>query len=57
MNKDYLKCIFKCDQLETQLHIFKNCRPIQNQLKYIQTMKIKNIYGTLSEQQEAISVL
>ena len=56
MNKGDLKCIFQCDQLETQLHIFKNCRPIQNQLKYIQTMKIENIYGTVSQQKEAISV-
>ena len=56
MNKGDLNCIFQCDQLETQLHVFENCRPIQNQVDYIPTMKIENIYGTVSQQKEAILV-
>ena len=56
MNRGDLKCVFQCGQLETQSHIFENCKPIQNQLNYIPTMKIENIYGTVSQQKEAISV-
>ena len=29
MNKGNLKCIFKCNENETQLHIFENCQPIK----------------------------
>ena len=56
INRGDLKCVFQCGQLETQSHIFENCKPIQNQLNYIPTMKIENIYGTVSQQKEAISV-
>jgi hypothetical protein len=57
MNRGDLKCVFQCDELETQLHIFENCRPIQNRLNFRSTMKIQNIYGTVSQQKEAILVL
>ena len=56
MNRGDLKCVFQCDQLETQLHIFENCRPIQNRLNFRSTMKIQNIYGTVYQQKEAILV-
>ena len=56
MNRGDLKCILKCDQLETQSHIFENCTPIHNKLNIISTMKIDYIYGSVSQQKEAISV-
>jgi hypothetical protein len=56
MHRGDLKCIFLCDQEETQLHIFEHCQPIKLKLNIISTMKLSYIYGTLSEQLEAISV-
>ena len=56
INRGDLKCILGCDQLETQSHIFENCTPLHNKLNIISTMKINNIYGSVSQQKEAISV-
>ena len=57
MNKGNLKCIFNCDNNETQLHIFENCQPIKNKLNFNTNVKLSSIYGTVSEQKKAISVL
>ena len=56
MHRVDLKCIFLCDQEETQIHIFESCQPIKQKLNILTTMKLSYIYGTLSEQLEAISV-
>ena len=56
MHRGDLKCIFLCDQEETQIHIFESCQPIKQKLNILTTMKLSYIYGTLSEQLEAISV-
>ena len=56
MHRRDLKCIFLCDQEETQTHIFEHCQAIKLKLNILTTMKLSYIYGTLSEQLEAISV-
>ena len=55
MYKGDLKCFFLCDEEETQVHIFENCQPIRRKLKVHTDSKISSIYGTLSEQKEALS--
>ena len=57
MNRGNLKCIFLCDQQETQIHIFEECQPIRERLDYNTNVKLKYIYGTLDEQLEAIIIL
>ena len=32
LNKGNLKCIFNCNQVETQTHVFENCEPILSKL-------------------------
>ena len=54
MNKGNLKCIFLCDQVETQEHVFQHCGPILRRLKVTHTEQIKSIYGSPLEQKSAI---
>ena len=56
MNRGDLKCIFLCDQDETQVHIFQNCQPIKQKLDFISSMKLDFIYGTLYEQLDAVVI-
>ena len=56
MNRGDLKCIFQCNEFETQVHIFEDCQPIKNKLSFHSDKKIEAIYGTMSQQKEAISV-
>ena len=57
MNKGDLKCIFKCDENETQYHIFENCQPLRTKLNLNTNVKLEGIYGTVSQQKEAVSIL
>ena len=56
MNKGNLKCIFLCDQVETQEHVFQHCEPILRRLKLTHTEQIKSIYGSPLEQKSAIQI-
>jgi hypothetical protein len=56
MNKGSLTCIFKCDQIETQDHVFEHCEPVLAKLNFRHTQKVENIYGSLTEQKSAIQV-
>ena len=56
MNRGNLKCVFLCDQQETQVHIFEDCQPIRDKLDVIPRMRLTYIYGTLDEQLEAILI-
>ena len=57
MNKGDLKCSFNCDENETQVHVFENCQPIKKKLNLKTSVKLDSIYGTVSEQKSAVSIL
>ena len=56
LNKKNLKCVLNCDQLDTQSHIFEECKPLRDKLKLEKVIKMEQIYGSLEEQTEAIKV-
>ena len=56
LNKRDLKCVFKCDEEETQNHIFQNCEPILSKLGFTNIPSLDNIYGSLEDQKNAISI-
>ena len=56
LNKRDLKCVFKCDEEETQSHIFQNCEPILSKLGFTNIPSLDNIYGSLEDQKNAISI-
>ena len=49
INRGSLKCIFLCNEDETQYHIFETCQPIKQKINIAPTFKLDNIYGTLEE--------
>ena len=57
MHQGDLKCTFLCDQEETQIHVFEQCQPIKQQLGTNTSMQLKHIYGTLTEQLQAVIVI
>ena len=54
--EEILNVFFHYNQEETLIYIFEYCQPIKQKLNNITNMKLAYIYGTLSEQIEAISV-
>ena len=56
MNKGNMNCIFQCNQIETQDHVFQNCNPILRRLNLDHTEQMTSIYGSHSEQKSAIQV-
>ena len=56
MHKNNLKCSLNCDSLETQKHIFEECRPIINKIKLTTHCKIDQVFGSVTDQKEAIQV-
>ena len=56
MNEGDLKCIFKCDEYETQEHIFEHCEPLKMHIKKKYYFKISSIYGSFTEQKNAIQI-
>ena len=56
MNRGNLKCIFKCDQNETQSHIFEKCQPLRTKLNLNTNVKLEYIYGTVSQQKKTVSI-
>ena len=57
MNKNNLNCSFKCNSVETQIHIFENCKPILSKLKAPNPIKLSKIFGTIEDQCEVIDTL
>ena len=57
MNKGNLKCSFFCEEEETQGHIFQACKPLLSRLETSSAVRIKDIYGTINEQRNAIKIL
>ena len=57
MHKGDFKCIFLCNEEESQYHIFENCQPIKLKLNISKTIKLDYIYGNLEEQLETIQIL
>ena len=51
-----MNCIFQCDQIETQDHVFQNCNPILRRLSLDRREQMTSIYGSPSEQKNAIQV-
>ena len=51
-----LKCVFKCNEEETQFHIFQACEPVLSRLGTQNIPAYEHIYGNISEQKSAVSV-
>ena len=49
-------CSLKCENEESQTHIFKSCKPILEKLDVRSTQTLNKIFGTQREQKEAITV-
>ena len=56
MHKGNLKCSLKCDDDETQLHIFQAFTPILARLDIPHTVRIKDIYGNIDDQRNAVKI-
>ena len=56
MNKGNLMCSLKCENEESQTHIFESCKPILEKLDVRSTQTLNKIFGTQREQKEAITV-
>jgi hypothetical protein len=48
MNRNNLQCIFKCQQVEDQIHTFLNCAPVLDNIEGSYTTDYKDICGSLS---------
>ena len=57
MYKNNLKCSFSCNTLETQSHIFEECKPIICNLLNPVPIKLEQIFGSLQEQCDIIEKL
>ena len=56
MHKGNLKCSLKCDDDETQFHIFQACTPILTRLDFPHTVRLPDIYGNINEQRNAVKI-
>ena len=56
LHRGDLKCIFKCDVEETQLHIFQECEPIKSSLSIHSTPKLEDIYKSTTHQKNAVRI-
>ena len=56
MNRNNLNCIFKCPQIEDQIHSFSKCPHILNGIDGAYTAIYESIFGGLSEQVNVMSV-
>ena len=57
MYRKNLKCIFNCDSIETQSHIFEECEPIRSKLDNPSSVQLKMIFGSIQEQSDIIGKL
>ena len=56
MNKGNLMCSLKCENEESQTHIFESCKPILDKLGVRSTPSFSKMFGTQNEQKQAITV-
>ena len=56
MHRNNIECIFKCPQIEDQLHSFTACIPILSQVENAHSVQYENIFGSLPDQKETIKV-
>ena len=54
MHRNNLKCIFNCDSIESQSHIFEECEPIRSKLENPSSVQLKIIFGSIEEQSDII---
>ena len=52
-----LNCCLGCPEIEDQSHIFTKCRPVISKLKINQPVSYQDIFGSLNEQLNIISIL
>ena len=57
MYRNNLKCIFNCDSIETQSHIFEECEPIRSKLNNPISVQLEMIFGSIEEQSDIIGKL
>jgi hypothetical protein len=57
MNKNNLNCSLKCNSVETQNHIFENCKPILSKLKTPNPIQLSKIFGSIDDQCEVIDTI
>ena len=56
INRNNLQCIFKCRQVEDQIHTFSNCAPVLDNIEGSYTTEYKDIFGSLAEQSRVMNV-
>ena len=56
MNRNNLQCIFKCRQVEDQIHTFSNCAPVLDNIRGSYATEYKDIFGSLSERTRVMNV-
>ena len=56
LNRGNLMCRMGCNEEESQSHIFENCEPLRQSLKSQHKISINKIYGSVSDQKEAIVI-
>ena len=56
MNRNNLYCIFKCHQIEDQIHSFSHCPHSLKGIDGADTAVYESIFGTLSEQVEVMTI-
>ena len=57
LHRGDLKCVFKCNEEETQIHIFPKCAPALAKLGNQTIPAFENIYGSTSDQKSAVLIL
>ena len=45
MNKENFKCSFKCNQDETQIHIFQEWTPLLSRIDILHIVEMNDIWG------------
>ena len=56
LHRGDLKCVLKCNEDETQIHIFQKCQPVLARLGNQAIPAIENIYGSISDQKSAVYI-
>jgi hypothetical protein len=56
LHRGDLKCIFKCDEDESQFHIFQECQPIKTKLGISIYPKLEDIYKSIIHQKNAVII-
>ena len=54
LNKFNLRCSLKCNENETQEHVFEYCEEIIKNMKQTTNINLENIFGTVKDQKEVV---